>query len=196
MSNLSQDQVNAVLKEGIKNTVVWCANGTLCEVPNGKMLSNVVVKEQIKLTGAIQKPADEKRPAIYHKDGVGLGLHSDWEMSFDVNGSGGTRRAMDIGSNGNVYVKGDLYVDGAIRLKNGWRVQEYGNKIYIGKDKGIDVMDSGDIHSGFKGWLVGEGKTYRFRSLRDQCLDSGSSGNGCDDNNNHRVFKIEYSNRN
>ncbi len=76
------------------NSLVWNSEG-------------VVLKSQMKLWGARDLPTDIKGPTVYHKNNVGLGLHSDWEMSFDVNGnSGAPVRGMYINKDGDVSTPG------------------------------------------------------------------------------------------
>ena len=59
---------------------------------------------QICLSGAGQTIAVTGKPAVYHRNGVGLGLYSDASMSFEINGSTSKTEAMRIDSSGNVGV--------------------------------------------------------------------------------------------
>jgi len=59
---------------------------------------------QICLSGAGQTIAVTGKPAVYHRNGVGLGLYSDASMSFEINGSTSKTEAMRIDSSGNVGI--------------------------------------------------------------------------------------------
>lgn len=38
MSNISQETVNTIIKEGTRNITLWCADGSFCKVPKGKSI--------------------------------------------------------------------------------------------------------------------------------------------------------------
>ncbi|MEK9770392.1 MAG: hypothetical protein VW683_15885, partial [Betaproteobacteria bacterium] len=59
---------------------------------------------QICLSGAGQTLAVTDKPAVYHRNSVGLGLYSDYAMSFEVNGSSSKSEAMRIDNSGNVGI--------------------------------------------------------------------------------------------
>ena len=59
---------------------------------------------QICLSGAGQTLAVAGKPAVYHRNGVGLGLYSDASMSFEINGSSSKTEAMRINANGNIGI--------------------------------------------------------------------------------------------
>jgi hypothetical protein len=58
----------------------------------------------ISVYGAGRKKVDQSKPGIYHRENVGLGLHSDYKMSFEVNGSSSVLDAMTIDQTGNVGI--------------------------------------------------------------------------------------------
>ena len=59
------------------------------------------------LFGAGRKKVEQGKPGIYHRENVGLGLHSDYKMSFEVGGSSTLVEAMRINSLGNVGIGTD-----------------------------------------------------------------------------------------
>ena len=75
----------------------------------------------ISVYGTGQKKVDQGKPGIYHRENVGLGVHSDAAMSFEVNGSTSLIEAARILTNGNVGIgmvnpQCKLHVNGAIGL--------------------------------------------------------------------------------
>lgn len=61
-------------------------------------------KSTLTLTGATTNPENSSRPGMYHRDNVGLGVFSDYEMSFQVNGGSSLTDAVYIKTNGNVGI--------------------------------------------------------------------------------------------
>jgi hypothetical protein len=54
----------------------------------------------ISVYGTGQKKVDPGKPGIYHRENIGLGVHSDFQMSFEVNGqTGSPLEAMRINQN-------------------------------------------------------------------------------------------------
>lgn len=75
------------------------------------------------LDGAGQKKVEQSKPGIYHRENVGLGLHSDYKMSFEVGGSSTLVEAMRINNDGNVGVglttpDVKLHVNGSMTVVN------------------------------------------------------------------------------
>jgi len=56
------------------------------------------------LTGANTAPEIATKPGLYHRDNVGLGVFSDYAMSFQVNGASSLADAMFITNTGNVGI--------------------------------------------------------------------------------------------
>ena len=69
---------------------------------------------QVTLTGAGTVLARPDKPTLYHKSNVGLGVHSDYAIQFEVNGT--TNGAMTLNNNGNLLV-GTTTDDGANKLQ-------------------------------------------------------------------------------
>ena len=58
----------------------------------------------ISVYGTGQKKVDQSKPGIYHRENIGLGLHSDYKMSFEVNGSSSLVQAMIINDSGQIGI--------------------------------------------------------------------------------------------
>ena len=61
----------------------------------------------ISVYGTGRKKVDQGKPGIYHRENVGLGIHSDYQMSFEVAGSSSLIEAMRILNDGKVGIGTD-----------------------------------------------------------------------------------------
>jgi hypothetical protein len=100
-------QVNMVLThEG--NVGIGTNNpGAKLQVGDGNITSPAGTRDadaSISIYGTGRKKVDQSKPGIYHRENVGLGLHSDYRMSFEINGSSSVTEAMRIDENGHVGI--------------------------------------------------------------------------------------------
>lgn len=92
--------------------------------------------------GPIETIPDKGKPGVYHKAQVGLGLHSDYEMSFDVNGG---QRAFTINKDRRLVGSGDwLRIQGAEK-----GIAFYGN-IETEQGKPLKIQGDATFTKGFK----------------------------------------------
>jgi hypothetical protein len=61
-------------------------------------------KATLTLSGSTTAPESSARPGIYHRSNIGLGLFSDFQISFQTNGATSLADAMRIDGNGNVGI--------------------------------------------------------------------------------------------
>jgi cytoskeletal protein CcmA (bactofilin family) len=149
----------------------------------------ITARSQIKLDGAIDLPTDLNRPTMYHRNNVGLGLHSDYAMTFDVNGASGTpTTAMRILNNNNIEAAGNVNaktftIDG--KPFTGGGAFETSTGIMIPSDKQLNFNDqwhgvtySADVNGpNVFGWAGGKLSAKEHAALT-------WNGNGVTVNNN------------
>lgn len=109
------------------------------------------------LTGANTAPQIATKPGLYHRHNVGLGVFSDYAISFQVNGFSALSDAMYITNTGNVGIgttapTSKLYIEGGsanwnettpglsvgtIHLDPGTDTNDYGNAITFGASDAV-----------------------------------------------------------
>ena len=99
-ANLFVDTVNSRVGIGIASPLSRLHVGDGSNPPAG----TVDADASLTLDGAGRKKVEQGKPGIYHRENVGLGLHSDYKMSFEVGGSSTLVEAMRILDNGNVGI--------------------------------------------------------------------------------------------
>jgi hypothetical protein len=96
----------------------------------------------ISVFGTGRKKVDPGKPGIYHRESVGLGLSSDYHMSFEVNGSTSPLEAMRILNNGNVGIGIDNNLNAPLTIfKSGGAADQAGGGITLARS----------IPAGFRG---------------------------------------------
>jgi hypothetical protein len=127
---------------------------------------------QICLSGAGQTLAVTGKPAVYHRNGVGLGLYSDALMSFEINGSSSKAEAMRIDSNGQVMISHTssfAHAD-ADNLAIGDGTNNSGLTIYTGASKESSIIfgnagTNGNIEAGIKYYHESHGTVANRRAM-------------------------------
>ena len=99
-ANLFVDTVNSRVGIGIASPLSRLHVGDGSNPPAG----TVDADASLTLDGAGRKKVEQGKPGIYHRENIGLGLHSDYKMSFEVNGSSSLVQAMIINDSGQVGV--------------------------------------------------------------------------------------------
>jgi len=99
-ANLFVDTVNSRVGIGIASPLSRLHVGDGSNPP----ADTVDADASLTLDGAGRKKVEQGKPGIYHRENVGLGLHSDYKMSFEVGGGSTLVEAMRILDNGNVGI--------------------------------------------------------------------------------------------
>lgn len=135
---------------------------------NGKSakIGNDLNSASIILSGASSSPLLSSKPVLYHKASVGLGLSSDYAMSFEINGSVSLTEAMRITNAGNIGIgtttpTNILQVGGGgrLRIANINPANPIANDYTIIGTDDVDGNDntriaiSGKYRTGFEGYI-------------------------------------------